>query len=120
MVSGGYYDRGLTSVEALFSNGTNYCGLPDLPVTRWYHSQDGLLACGGAGDRNDGDSCVTLSDGQWTQTHTLLHIREDHTSWALGDGRVMLMGGHYSGTLTEIITPESTSTEGFTLKYDTR
>ena len=111
------------SVEVLFPNGTSYCTLPDLPVYRYAHTQDGLTACGG----DDGaesvtrDNCVTLRDGQWTQSHTLLQNRIYHTSWALGDGRVVLMGGTYSPNTTEIISPAGSPniTEGFTLKYDT-
>ena len=107
-------------MEALLANGTSYCTLPDLPDDRYKHTQDGLTACGGPRS-GTWDSCVTLTDGQWTQSHTLLHMRYHHTSWALGDGRVMLMGGSDSYTTTEIISPDSdTSTEGFTLKYDTR
>ena len=118
MVSGGGISA-YNSVEVLFANGTSYCTLPDVSKYRYYHTQDGLTACGG--DGNIRDNCVTLTDGQWTQSHTLLHDRHYHTSWSLGDERVMLMGGYYSGNTTEIVSPGSSSTsEGFTLKYNTR
>ena len=106
-------------MEVIFANGTSYCTLPDIPAERWGHTQNGLLICGGSSVTRE--NCMTLTDGQWTQSHTLLYDRYYHTSWALGDGRVVLMGGYYSETTTEIISPDSaTSTEGFTLKYETR
>ena len=108
------------TVEVLFANGTLYSTLPDLPDNRYYHSQDGLNACGG-GSSGTYDNCVTLTDGQWTQSHTLLYNRIYHTSWALEDGRLVLMGGSISRRTTEILSPgTSTTTEGFTLKYDTK
>ena len=108
------------TVEVLFKNGTSYCTLPDVSEFRYFHTQDGLTACGGP-NFDTQDNCVTLTDGQWTQSHTLLHMRYHHTSWALGDGRVMLMGGEGSPTTTEIISPGSdTITQGFPLKYDSR
>ena len=122
LVSGGFNSDAWKSVEVLYTNGTSYCTLPDIPGDRYGHTQDGLTACGGD-DAGMEDNCVTLSNGQWTQSHTLLYDRRDHTSWALGDGRVVLMGGFYSGseTTTEIISSDSaTTTEGFTLKYETR
>ena len=119
------YSDALRSVEALSPDGTNLCSMPDLPDGRKVHSQDGLTVCGDgfdvfSVDSDNGNNCVNLTDGQWTQSHTLLHGRRSHSSWALGDGRVVLMGGWYSRNTTEIISPgSSTTTEGFTLKYDT-
>ena len=119
LVSGDFYSDSDISVEVLYANGTSYCTLPDLPANRYQHSQDGFLICGG-GDPDTLNNCLTLVNGTWTQSHSLLHARQDHTSWVLGDGRVMLMGGDFSLTTTEIITPgTSTTTEGFTLKYKT-
>ena len=108
------------TVEVLFTNGTSYCTLPDVSEFRYFHTQDGLTACGGP-NFDTQDNCVTLTDGQWTLSHTLLHARYQHTSWALGDGRVVLMGGFFSDNTTEIFSPGSSSTtEGFTLKYNRR
>ena len=121
MVSGGIGSGGnaYNSVEILHANGTSYCTLPDLPDIRYWHTQDGLRACGGDANGTH-DNCVSLTDGQWKQSRILLHDRREHTSWALGDGGVVLMGGIDSGNTTEIISPGSfTTTEGFTLKYNT-
>ena len=117
LVSGGHYTD---TVEVLFPNGTSYCSLTDLPEDRSSHCHDGLVICGGGFSSDTYGNCVTLTDGQWTESHKLLYQRNQHTSWALGDGRVMLMGGRRSLTTTEILTPgSSTSTKGFALKYDT-
>ena len=120
LISGGLNFGARRSVEAIFPNGTNLRTLPDLPIERslgrFDHSQDGFTAC-------SAHDCVTLSDGQWKQSHTLLYDRYGHTSWTLGDGRIVLMGGwsRNFGTTTEIITPGSPiNTEGFNLKYYAR
>ena len=108
------------SVEVLFANGTSYCTLPDLPDRYIYsHTQDGLTACG-SGSSGNWDQCITLTDGHWLKSHTLLYIRGSHTSWALGDGRVVLMGGNgglNSRITSEILSPgSSTTSEGFPMK----
>ena len=100
--------------------------MPDLPNTRQGHSQDGLTACGGTSclfrdnfslDCNDLDNCITLHNGTW-ELHTTSYIRGGLTSWALGDGRVVLIGGENSPNTTEIISPSSNDTaEGFKLEY---
>ena len=122
MVSGRYPSAAYTSVEVIFANGTRYCSLPDLPKERYRHTQNGLTICGG----RRSDNCITLSDDgdgstQWTQSHTLIYTRDDHTSWPLGDGTVVLMGGEFSPNTTEIIaTGFSSTTEGFPLIHDSR
>ena len=58
LVTGGYKDGGLSSMEALYANGTSWkqCILPDLPETRYQHSLIGGsgLWCAGAGARASG------------------------------------------------------------------
>ena len=50
LVTGGVPTNSVgTSVELLSSNGTRLCSLPNLPAPRHYHSQTGLLSCGGGG-----------------------------------------------------------------------
>ena len=106
----------LTSVELLFLNGTRLCFLPNLPTGRRSYSQNGLITCGG----NDKDltrnhkSCVTFSAGRWKKTHTLGQKRYGHTAWASPQG-VMIMGGYYSKTTTELLTDNGGSTPSFNL-----
>ena len=35
---------------------------------RYYHTQDGLMTCGGGGDH---ESCITFSGGEWLVTAEL-------------------------------------------------
>ena len=73
LVTGGVPTNSVgTSVELLSSNGTRLCSLPNLPAPRHYHSQSGLLSCGGGGSHSgERKSCVTFTGGHWKKTHTL-------------------------------------------------
>jgi len=73
-------DRGdnRRSVEALWSNGSSLCSLPDLPFDLYYHIQSGLVKCGGI---HAGTSCYTFTNGVWTKSHTLRYSRYYHSSW---------------------------------------
>ena len=97
------------------------CLLPRLPEDRYYHSQDGDLACGGGGTNTAWTSCVKWSpaSGTWTQSHTLRQRRSAHVSWATASG-VYLIGGHLSARTSEKVKVDGSVEEGFVLKYDTR
>ena len=117
--SSGNYKPAKTSVELLSSNGTRLCSLPDLPAERFYHSQSGLLTCGGGFAAKN--SCVTFAGGRWKKSHTLGKPRHDHTAWALPNG-VLLIGGPrttgdgLSATSTELLTDNGVSTPSFSLQ----
>ena len=117
-MTGGYYNKGgLSSVEVYVPSINTSCSLPSLPVGTYYHSQDGLLQCGGAGNTLH---CHTFQSGEWVKTHNLSEEREYHSSWQRGDGTIVLMGGDDSPTTTEIVSDSSAvSTPGFSLKYNT-
>ena len=98
------------------------CSLPQLPVSsRYQHTQDGELACGGGGSRSAQTSCVKWSpvSGTWTKSHTLRQTRYGHVSWATASG-VYLIGGHYSRRTSEKVKEDGSVEEGFSLKYDTK
>ena len=107
-----------TSVELLSTAGTRLCSLPNLPTTRYSHSQTGLIICGGSGGGGSVPlSCVTFAAGRWKKTHTLGQRRSYHSAWASPRG-VLLMGGGYSdgdGTTTELLTDNGGSTPSFSL-----
>ena len=109
MVTGGESAKGskLRSVEVLHSDGSPWCALPDLPKTRYAHTQTGLEACGGLtsdyGISYDDDmeydedfdapkvTCVRFSGGSWNQSHGLEVWRSFHSSWASPAG-ILIMG----------------------------
>ena len=113
-------DRGqsIYSVEILRDDGSYWCSLPDLPDQRSWHSQSGLITCGGGSFYgNVRRSCLTFSAGQWNMSHRLAYQRYYHVSWISQQG-VVLIGGEISDGETETLTDDGESTEGFKLKYD--
>jgi len=104
------------SVEILHKNGTSWCTLEEFPVSRAYHSQSGLVACGGEDTQK---SCVKFSvDGKWKEFGNLQEHRTWHNSWLQENGDTMLIGGGESMDTTEIITSDGDNKESFNLKYD--
>ena len=95
---------------------------PDLPDIRTDHTQNGFIICGGyntVSPVNTGgyNSCLTLAaDGQWNVSHQLKYKRYQHSSWDTPDGGVLLIGGVYSRTTTELLTDDGGSVEKFKLK----
>ena len=114
----GWLDGELSSVEVYVPSINTSCSLPSLPVGRSGHSQDGLLQCGGLGNSRQ---CHTFhsDSGEWrVKTHNLSEERYGHSSWQREDGTLLLMGGYWSTTTTEIVSDSSAvSTPGFSLKY---
>ena len=119
LVSGGSSNSVLRSVELLHTNGTRLCSLPNLPYTRYRHTQTGLTACGGW-DTPAYTTCHTLSStGSWEQTHSLSLGRLYHSAWASPQGTVLL-GGWESRTTSEILLENGDTAPGFNLDYETR
>ena len=117
LVTGDVGDN-VRSVEALLSNGSSLCSLPDLPYDYYYHTQSGLVTCGGGSSTLTEISCYTFTNGIWTKSHTLRHSRYYHSSWTSPMG-IVLMGGRWSENTTELLTTEGIPTEHFSLKYST-
>ena len=63
-------------------------------------------------------SCVTLSS-EWEKTHTLAEKRSKHNAWSSPRG-IILLGGDYAITTTEILTENGDTIPGFTLDYEIR
>jgi len=104
------------SVEILHKNGTFWCTLEDFPVSRAYHTQTGMVTCGGEDTQQ---SCVKFSvDGNWQEFGDLQQHRTWHNSWLQENGDTMLIGGGESMDTTEIITSDADNKESFNLKYD--
>ena len=116
LVTGG--DDTLKSAEMLLSDGTPWCSVPNLPYETYAHSQSGLVACGGVYSKT---SCFTLSEGQWTTSHSLLNIRYHHSSWSSPNGTILLGGeATDSRNSTEMLADSGGSQQSFTLQYETQ
>jgi len=112
-------EDGLKSAE-LYNPVTKVsCSLPQFPESRYKHTLNGNLVCGGGGDDSTLTSCDTWSNGAWTRTHNLRDKREFHVSWSTPSG-VYLLGGTFSNTTSEIVKEDGSVEEGFDLKYETR
>ena len=121
LVTGGWKWTGLSSVEVLSPAGTPLtCSLPPLPSTdRYRHTQDGLVACGGAGG-GARTSCATLTAAGWAESQLLGQERQYHTSWRSPAG-LLLLGGEQSPTTTELLSStDSTTSTSITLEYSAR
>ena len=133
LVTGGYKDGGLSSMEALYANGTSWkqCSLPDLPETRYQHSLiggSGMVVCGGWGPGIG--NCQRLAHHivggvsyGWVRKNNLLQNRTMHSIWVSpkGDSQAaVIMGGGGSAKTTERIFyfGGGASKYYFPLKYD--
>ena len=107
---------GEKSVEALRSDGTPLCKMPDLPEIRIYHTMDGDILCGGS---LTDTSCLHYGSEGWTKYGwNLLQKRVDHVTWRRPDDSLQIMGGYYSKKTSEIVTSGG-SQIGFDLQYKT-
>ena len=104
------------SVEALSSDGTPWCSLPDLPRNRFDHSQTGLEACGGM----DTDvTCVHFKGGSWKKSQNLQRKRRYHSSWASPEGTILMGASKGEDTETTELLNHTTgdSAMHFPLKF---
>ena len=108
----------LSTAEIFNPRSGRSCKIGDLPVATSSLSLCGNLACGGLSSLN---SCSRF-DGVGTFTPlsvTLREQRRDHLCWQLQSGEVLLLGGWYSGSTTERLAADgSSSTADFDLPYD--
>ena len=119
MISGGV--RSGTKVEVISPGGNVSCSAPDLPQPRQGHSMNNNIVCGGSVTlgADIAASCDQLNStvSGWTRSHTLIHRRYSHSSWEVEDG-IILLGGSYSGTTSEIAKWDGTTEELFSMKYN--
>jgi len=105
---------GGTSVELFIPSLNKTCRLPD-NERRYGHTVDGLLLCGGG---RTADTCVTLTEGKWTESHTNIR-RWCATSVRFGS-TLYLIGGKSERT-TDIVdmSQGGEARPGFELQHDT-
>ena len=124
------------SAEIYVPSTGQHCQLPDLPGSRRYHqTMEKLSVCGGTKSLTR-KSCLTLRNGTWETTTTLLEdrlsyftclvsfmlkiiliFRRYHCSWDSPSG-IILLGGWDSPTTTEKIQADGTSSYSFNLRYN--
>ena len=78
VISGGFgYEDGVgNTVEVFIPSTGQHCQLPDLPgIIRHHHTMEEMTVCGGGGCTSTMTSCLTLIDGTWQNTTTLLENR---------------------------------------------
>ena len=115
LVVGGHPSDSHSSVEAITTDGTPLCALPDLPDQRIFHTSDNHITCGGSYTQT---SCLHYVAGKWTKyRNDLMFKRYYHVSWRRPDGEVMLIGGEHSKKTSEVVS-NSGHQEGFNLKHD--
>ena len=74
---------------------------------------DGLTLCGGG---NTGTTCISFTSGKWVTSHALA----EESWYNKEEGKIILMGGYFNPTTTEIITEgENGGVPGFPMKHDT-
>jgi len=105
-MAGGYGGGRLTSTEVFIPDTGKTCSLPDLPEGKYdFITMDTLgntpVICG-AYDTYTACLQFTPAGGVWTNYTTTLKRRDSHSSWVSSAGLV-LMGGYYSATTTEIV-----------------
>ena len=115
------------SAEILIEDGKTFksCSLPNLPDSRYHHTQSGATLCGGYGDDDDDrmhSTCLTFSNSKWKESHTLLEPWIYQSSWSSPNG-ILLMGNTASkenyGRGTELLNDDGTSSKQFDLKHTT-
>ena len=96
------------------------CSLPELPVGRAGHTQDGGLACGGLNSPSNQYGCVKWWAGNWTWTsHFFRKKRYYHVSWSTAQGLYLIGGYSRSVTTSDLVKEDGSVEKGFDLKYDT-
>ena len=116
LISGGGL---LSSAEVYIPSLQKSCSLPSLRASRYRHTQNNLLACGGFGS-DTATTCELYSPGVgWRpEPYTLAEERRGHSSWTLSNGSVVLLGGEGT-TRTEVLTPGVGTRPGFPMRYPT-
>ena len=117
MITGGWTtnDDDGKHVELLHLNGTHMCELEALPDKRVYHTQSGLITCGGGYTQT---SCLIFSNGVWQHHSTLNQPRLYHSVWYNGTTTLLIGGEHRdSRRTTEVISTDIDHRAQFNLTH---
>ena len=141
MITGGLGGSDIKAAELYVPATNQSCILPDLPTSRYYHSQVGLRACGGRPSTEYYANCDKTCDtwnpetGSWAEKDVSLIGCKAENSWtpARGEGTYLIGGygwwwGNTNGNTsegwenvdkTEFLKPNGTVIPGFNLKNST-
>ena len=105
-----------TKAEIYIPATNRSCQLPDLPVRRYFHTQDGFLTCGGTIEPL---LCHTWNPetGTWPESYNLTTGRS-MLSWTPRSGNgTYLIGGYWKGwdhaKTTTLVKPDGSVVPGF-------
>ena len=118
MISGGYEAGAASSAEIFLPHSGLHCQLPEVTGQRFAaHTADNLTLCGGDFTRT---SCVSLTPQGWLNTSHLVRDRFYHSAWASPSG-LRLLGSAVLANLktTELLRPDGSSEDSFTLQHNT-
>ena len=120
--NGGGSGGNLHSMEIYNPMTDSGCSLPNLPESRYRHTQSENLLCGGWDGSGRVSICWTRDSksGAWTQSHSLNTGRFDHVAWPTPSG-VYLLGGLTDDdgiTDTVELVTENTGVLDATFKYE--
>ena len=127
IITGGktlYGSKYETLVQLLNENGTFICNLPKLPESRFGHTQNGLVLCGGGNISYSIPTCLMLENGSWIESYNLIEPRYVHSSWTSPIG-IMLLGGKFLNghfdppTTSELLSEDGQSVPSFDMHYRT-
>ena len=113
-----------TLVQLLNENGTFICNLPKLPESRFGHTQNGLVLCGGGNYSYSIATCLRFENGSWIESYNLNAPRYLQSSWTSPLG-VMLLGGKFidenfnSSATSELLNEDEQSVPSFDMHYKT-
>ena len=122
LITGGFNNVRLSSTELFIPGLNTRCSLSALSRPREDHTQT-VLSCGGQGSlKGTSTSCEAYTPGAgWRlEPYNLTRERWAHTSWALSNGSLVLLGGWLDDSTSEIVTPGVGTRPGFNMKYPSR
>ena len=117
----------LSSSELYIPEENTSCSLSEMTLSRAYHTQNNLISCGGQSTYSLAGAptsivCEFYSPllGWIQEPFNLKVARSGHTSWTLNNGSVLLMGGNFSDTTTELVKLGQGTQPGFDLEYPSK